>query len=108
MAMTAPAKIISVVIVAIFIKTTKEAFETTFSTKNIKRWPVSIYNNYLRAYNGDGNTIQLLWDEYIEFCKGFIGYFRSGYWTDELASIHCPVMIFHGDLVRTRFTSSLI
>ncbi len=86
--------------IGIFVYATKKTIAPTLFTRDTQKWPKDLYNNYLPVY-GDHKTLQLIWDEHINFCKdGYNNCPEEGvYLTNELHLIRCPVLLVHGDKV---------
>lgn len=97
-----PSKVKCVVGIGVFIYVTKKTIIPTLLTRDTKKWPKDLYENYLPIY-GSPSALQLIWDEHINFCKEYCdnryanAYGEGGYLTDRLHHIRCPILIFHGD-----------
>lgn len=83
-------------VTSIFMIVNAKTCAPTLATQNTNNWPDEMKKNLLPIY---GDDLQKMWDGYINFCKVYVNAFPSGYWTNDLQSIRCPVLIFHGDLV---------
>jgi len=97
MGIKSQSRIKCLVLIAIFIHATRETLAPTLATQNTSYWPKETRDNYIPVY---GDSLQLMWDQYIEFCKDFMKVFPGGYWTNDLGRIRCPVLIIHGDQVK--------
>jgi pimeloyl-ACP methyl ester carboxylesterase len=84
------------IVIAIFIRVSKETLSPILWSRNTKNWDKNIYDSLYPIY---GDSLQLYWDEYLNSWKDIADKFTSGYLTDDLASIRCPVLLTHGDQV---------
>jgi pimeloyl-ACP methyl ester carboxylesterase len=100
MAIKSQSRIKSLVAISILIRVSKETLAPILWGRNIKNWPKETYDSLHAIY---GDSIQLMLDEYVNFWKDVIGKYPSGYLTDDLRLIRCPVLLIHGDQVFTTF-----
>ncbi len=98
MAIKSQSRIKSLVAISILIRVSKETLAPILWGRNIKNWPKETYESLYAIY---GDSIQLMLDEYVNFWKDVIGKYPSGYLTDDLRLIRCPVLLMHGDQVFT-------
>ncbi len=96
MAIKSQSRIKCFVAISIFIHATTQTLAPTLATRNTNYWPKETRDNYIPVY---GESLQLMWDQYIEFCRYFMETFPGGYWTNDLGRIRCPVLLIHGDQV---------
>jgi pimeloyl-ACP methyl ester carboxylesterase len=85
-----------IVVIAIFIRVSKQTLSPILWSRNTKNWDKNAYDNLYAIY---GDSLQLYWDEYLNSWKDIADKFPSGYLTDDLGSIRCPVLLVHGDQV---------
>jgi len=84
------------VAIGLFVRVNKQTLTPIQWTRDIKKWSKDILNALSEIY---GDQLQLYWDEYLNFWKDMVDKFPSGYITDNMSSIRCPVFLMHGDLV---------
>jgi len=87
--------------IALFVRVSNETLAPFLKIRSTKCWSKDIYEALLKIY---GDQLQLHWDEYLNFWKDVVGKFPSGYITDDMRSIRCPVFIMHGDLVQYSYS----
>lgn len=100
MALKAPTRVESVVVISVFIENTAKCLEPIMAISNTRTWAKETYDNYIPVY-GSADALQQIWDTHLSFYKKYADSIPSGYWMDstQLAKIHCPILMFHGDLV---------
>jgi pimeloyl-ACP methyl ester carboxylesterase len=90
-------RIKSLIAIAIFIRVSNLTIAPILCSRDTKKWDKNIYDNLFPIY---GDSLQLYWDEYLNFWKDIADKYPSGYITDNLSSIRCPVLLIHGDRVQ--------
>ena len=96
-----PNRIKCAVAIGIFVWATKQTIAPMLFTMNTKKWPKEQFDTYLQLY-GDEETLQLLWDQHINFCKDAMNNCGDGQYLvtpEQLAQIRTPVLLIHGDKV---------
>jgi len=94
MAIKDQSRIKCLVAISILIRVSKETLAPVLWGGNIKNWPKESRDSLYAIY---GDSLQLMLDEYVNFWKDAIGKYPSGYLTDDLRLIRCPVLLMHGD-----------
>lgn len=69
-------------------------------SRNVRNWDPAMLAKFAKAYGGDVDKVANLWNQHMDYVKGFENYFPDGLLgplNEGLQQVKCPTLVLHGE-----------